>query len=146
MKKLLIISISIIIILALASSVMAKAVQLELTPVVDTEEEGWGKVILNNPAGTINLILRVNIKNAAIKTTYFVYIQANDQDGNEVGYTWNYLGDLLTNKAGNGSFKLNIKEEIPESIEKLTDIVVALNDPDNITKYMNVLKGEIEIK
>jgi len=140
MKKLIILTISIMIILALSSSVMAKAVQLELAPYEGTEEEGWGKVILNNPAGTVDLILLVNIKNAAPDTTYTVWIMTDDE-------SWMSLGDILTNKAGNGSFKNDFKDVVDGPLE-ITGIVVALNCPMYVTKYITdqTETGEIEIK
>jgi hypothetical protein len=140
MKKLLIISISIMIVLALASSVMAKAVQLELAPYAGNDEEGWGNVILNNPAGTVDLIMLVNIKNAAPDTTYTVWIITD-------GISWVSLGEILTNKAGNGSFKNDLKDVVDGPLE-ITGIVVALNCPMYSTKYITdqIETGEIEIK
>jgi hypothetical protein len=138
MKKLLIISISIIIILALASSVMAKAVKLELAPYgVNKEGEGWGNVILNNPAGTVDLILLVNIKNAEPITTYKVLIWVDGMD-------WMYLDDILTNSAGNGSLKFDYKDAVDGPL-LLTGIRVALNFGGS-SHYLTTETGEIEIK
>ena len=138
MKKLFIITISIMIILALSSSVMAKAVQLELAPAgVNEEGEGWGKVILNNPAGTVDLILLVNIKNAAPLTTYSVWIEHHSMP-------WEYIGDILTNKAGNGSFKLNFKDVVDTTL-LITGIMVCL-DFEGSYHYLTTEPGDIEIK
>jgi len=126
------------IVLALASSVMAKAVQLELAPYGPNEEgEGWGNVILNNPAGTVDLIFLVNIKKAAPITTYEVYLYVS-------GMGWMYLDDILTNAAGNGSLKFDFKDAV-EGPLLLTGIKVGLNF-EGWTHYMTTETGEIEIK
>jgi uncharacterized membrane protein len=145
MKKLLIITISIMIILALCSSVMAKAVPLVLEPL--REETGTGKVILNNPKGAINFVVQVNLKGAR-DITYNVYIRAKDESSNWVvfpgdnpGAGWYKLGELITNEVGNGSFHINLELE---HSGKLNDIEVALDD--YVLNYYWSEKGEIEIK
>ena len=139
MKKLLIISISIMIVLALSSSVMAKAVNLELPQfdLIDPLETGLGKVILNNPSGEINFVVQVNIKGAQIDHTYVVWIYYGSG-------SWINLGELLTNAVGNGSFHLNMT--LPEAT--LTGIIVALNEvvPFNHRQYSSDPSGEIVIK
>jgi hypothetical protein len=137
MKKLIILSISIMIVLVLSSSVMAKAVQLELAPYgPNVDGEGYGNVILNNPAGTVDLIFLVNIKKAAPNTTYTVHLY--------VAGGWNYLDDILTNAAGNGSLKFDFKD-IVEGPLLLAGIKVGLNF-EGWTHYMTTETGEIEIK
>jgi len=148
MKKLLIISISIMIILALASSVMAKAVKLDLLPFVSAAE-GSGKVVLNNPSGAVNFIVQVNIKGAQANHPYVVWIYAaSGGDFSEfpeyLDSGWYNLGELLTNKKGNGSFHINIA--LPET-GLLSGIEVALNEvsPETSRQYSSEV-GEIEIK
>ena len=151
MKKLLIISISIMIILALASSVMAKTEKLELPPYVNSGETGLGEVILNNPSGAISLVVQVNLKGAIGGETYTVWIRAKDEGGNwvvlsEEPYSsggWYKLGDFVTNKVGNGTFHANL--ELAYS-GKLSNIVVALDT--EVYKKINYWseEGEIEIK
>lgn len=151
MKKLLIISISIIIILALASSVMAKAVKLELPPYNNSGETGLGEVILNNPSGAISLVVQVNLKGAIDGETYTVWIQAKDESNQWVVFSdvqhknsgWYMLGDLITNKVGNGTFHTNL--ELAYS-GKLSNIIVALDT--EVYKKINYWseEGEIEIK
>ena len=127
------------IILALSSSVMAKAVQLELAPAgVNEEGEGWGNVILNNPAGTVDLIMLVNIKNAMPATTYSVWIWTDGMPW------WTQLGDILTNPAGNGSFKLNLKDVVDTTL-LITGIMVCL-DFGGSYHYLTTESGDIEIK
>ena len=158
MKKLLIISISIMIVLALSSGLMAKAVEFELTPVANTET-GTVKVILNNPAGSINLVVQVNLKDGQedgfIYTVWIEARNAEDNDwvvlsdhpwlGNDLTAEWYKLGELVTNKVGNGTFHTNLELDYSG---KLTGIVVALDrDYDQAIQYWNMdEKEEIEIK
>ena len=153
MKKLLIISVSIIIILALSSSVMAKAVPLELPLFPGSGETGLGEVILNNPSGAINLVVQVNLKGAIDGETYTVWIRARNEDDNAWvvlsdapyfgGHGWYELGELITNGVGNGSFHINLKLEYSG---KLNNIIVALDT--EVYKKINYWseEGEIEIK
>ena len=156
MKKLLIITISIMIILALASSVMAKAVKLELPPYEgsgspDPSETGLGEVILNNPSGAINLVVQVNLKGAISGETYTVWIRAKDEVNNWVELSedpygsggWYKLGDFVANKVGNGTFHTNL--ELAYS-GKLNNIIVALDT--EVYKKINYWseEGGIEIK
>ena len=156
MKKLFIITISIIIILALSSSVMAKAVQLELPPYPNSHETGLGKVILNNPRGAINFIVQVNLENAETDFTYTVWIQAKDNVGKFVVFPctswegndplnprWYNLGEFTTDELGNGSFHINLKLEYTGV---LSNIIIALDaEYDKYIKYWSG-EGEIEIK
>jgi hypothetical protein len=125
---------------------MAKAVQLDLTANV-VEEEGWGKVILNNPAGTLNLIVQVDLKGAALEA-YDVWIC--DTGGASLlplvalGSTgWFKLGVLETNVAGNGTLHCNVTLEVPGELE----LMVYLDPFDNLTYDAYVSEAEpIEIK
>ena len=148
MKKLLIITISIMIILALSSSVMAEAVKLDLPPCTSSGETGLGEVILNNPSGAIELVVQVNLKDAQDEFNYNVYIRAKDITNNWVvfsgdtpGAGWYKLGELITNGEGNGSFHTNLKLEFSGILK---EIEVALDD--FVVNYYWSEKGEIEIK
>ena len=151
MKKLLILTISIMIILALSSSVMAKAVQLELPPYLGSGELGLGKVILNNPLGAINFIVQVNLENAKADFTYTVWIRAKDEGDTWMDFPvppygargWYELGELITDELGNGSFHINLKLEYTGV---LSNIIIALDrDWDRGIQYYSV-EGEIEIE
>ena len=122
-------------ILSLASIVMAKAVKLDLLPYSDSGETGSGKVILNNPSGPINLVVQVNLKGAQPDFPYCVWIKAE-------GVSFIYLGELVTNGVGNGTFHKNVEKEL-QGI--LTNIIVALDDCDKINLYESD-EGKIEIK
>ena len=156
MKKLLIISISVMIILVLASSVMAKTVKLELAPNEGSGsptpyETGLGEVILNNPSGAVNLVVQVNLKGAIDGETYTVWIQAKDKDDHWVVLSdtqykssgWYMLGELIANKVGNGTFHANLKLAYSGELSK---IIVALDT--QVYLKINYLseEGEIEIK
>jgi len=133
MKKLIILAISIMMILSLSSIVMAKAVKLDLGAL--GTEKGQGKVILNNPSGAINLVVQVNLKGAQPDFPYCVWIKAE-------GVDFIYLGKLVTNGVGNGTFHKNVETELKGIFNK---IIVALDDCDSINLYWSD-EGKIEIK
>ena len=145
------------IILALSSSVMANAVQLELIPTrygPGLTEIGTGKVILNNPNGAINFIVQVNIENAQENTWYDVWIIADPPnlflplDHGNTTSPWFYLGEFLTDEDGNGHFHSNIKLEdlgVRENIKVALNPITSTNPHGGLASYKSE-KGEIEIK
>jgi hypothetical protein len=106
MKKLLIMSISIIIILALASSVMAKADVQKLVPYAypsqdPDEPDASGKAIVNVSMGDVVLEITVSAKGLKPNTDYTVYLSS----------PWFLLGEFTTNANGNGNFHINFRAD-----------------------------------
>jgi hypothetical protein len=63
-----------------------------------------GFVVFNNPAG--KLMITVSLKDGVACTTYGVYLEWYSDSTTWISYQ--YLGDLTTNKQGNGNFEAQL--------------------------------------
>lgn len=110
MKKAVVLGLVALLVIGSAVAVHAKAEKEDLyaTPVPKQFSQTGtvaGFVILNNPAGTNNLIVEVSLKGGASNATYGVYLEKYSAAFVWLNYT--YLGDLTTNRQGKGNAHFN---------------------------------------
>ena len=142
MKKLLIISISIMIILALSSIVIAEADVQNLVPYTYVSHPDGGpltyspyasgKAIVNNSEGNVVLEITVSAKGLDPGEVYTVSLIAT-------GSIWFPLGEFTTNANGNGHFHINLSEE------NLIELVGNKGDYlDDALKHVTISIGEMD--
>ena len=123
MKKLLILSLVLLMVVAFATTVCGKAQKASFcndVDGIDTAIEGsGGKLIINIPKGSTGMIVQGMLRNLEPNKSYYVYLHASDVDnwyeGDEADLSqWGtgeyyYRFDLITaNEEGHVNFHINI--------------------------------------
>jgi hypothetical protein len=107
MKTKLIVAIMLVLCLASTSLVSAAAQKMDLFKSGDQFGPNGsvsGFSVFNNPTG--KLLVTVSLKAGAANTLYGVYLETYSDPTTWIAYQ--YLGDLTTNKQGNGNFEAQL--------------------------------------
>jgi len=103
MKKIIILSLVLLMVVVFATVALAKADVQKLTPYTGFEDAS-GKGIVNHSEGDVLLEITVSAKGLEAGTDYFVYI-------GEDGGKWTLLGTFTAKKNGTINFHRNIRED-----------------------------------